>query len=73
MLLQNTIAAVYPKNYYLSFKSKQKCDEIKAFENIIDNFYEQHEGEQTEDLGLNIYSIWDNLTVSRFINRDENV
>ena len=28
--LQNTISAVYPKNYYLSFKGEEKCDEIKC-------------------------------------------
>ena len=66
--LQNTISAVYPKNYYLSFKGEEKCDEIKAFEKLIDKFYKENEGQPAEYKKLPKYGTPESSTISRFIN-----
>ena len=56
--VKNTIAAaVYPKNYYLSFKGEEKSDAIKKLENIVDDFYEKNQYKQTESIGLSLYSV----------------
>lgn len=68
--VKNTIAAVYPKNYYLSFRGEEKSDAIKKLENLIDDFYEKNKDKHTESIGLYLYSVMEDLTISRDINYD---
>ena len=66
--VQNTISSVYPKNYYLSFKGEEKCDEIKAFERIIDEFYAENKGKPAGKIEIPTYYDIEGSTISEFIN-----
>ncbi len=41
---------VFPRGYVLSFKGEEPCQEIKNFENFLDDFYEKHKGKPIEDI-----------------------
>lgn len=67
---QTPVKAAYPTNYYLAFnfKAQQKNEDIKAFEDFLDNFYEQNKNSDIKKINTQFLIFDIPLTESRFIN-----
>ncbi|MBS4760735.1 MAG: hypothetical protein KHX03_08580 [Clostridium sp.] len=67
---QTSVSPAYPVNYYLpfNFKAQQENEDIKAFENFLEGFYEQNKNSNVNKIETYFLILDIPLTESKFIN-----